>query len=153
MQSQAKTVAEYLKSLPADRRKVVSAVRAVMRKSLPKGYKEGMMYGMIGYTVPLSAYPKGYLDNPAIPLTYAALAAQKNFYAVYLTNVYQDMDDNNHFRKMYKASGKKLDMGKSCVRFRKLEDLSLDAVAWAVGRTPVKTFIADYERSRKSRSR
>ncbi len=153
MQSKSKTVAEYLKSLPVGRRKVVSAVRSAIRKSLPKGYREAMSYGMIGYVVPLSAYPKGYLDNPAVPLPYAALAVQKNYYAVYLTNVYQSTEDYEEFKKRYMTSGKKLDMGKSCVRFKNLEDLSLDAVAWAIGTTSVKNFIADYERNRKGKQR
>ena len=151
MLSKATTVKDYLAELPEERRTAIEAVRKVVLQNLPKGYKEGVMYGMIGYVVPLETYPKGYLDNPKIPLTYIGLASQKNYMALYLTNVYTDKNTESWFAKAYKATGKKLDMGKSCVRFKKLEDLPLEVIAEVVAMTPVKDFIASYEAGRKGR--
>jgi uncharacterized protein YdhG (YjbR/CyaY superfamily) len=144
--SKAKTVTEYLAELPPDRRKTISAVRAVVRKSLPKGYKEGIGYGMICYTVPLATYPVTYNGQP---LCYAALAAQKQYCAIYLMNVYGDTPTAKAFREGFKKAGKKLDMGKSCVRFKTADDLPLDVIGRTVAATPVKTFIGQYERGRK----
>lgn len=103
---------------------------------------------MIGYAVPLTTYPAGYLDQKDQPLPYTAIAAQKNYFAVYLC-VYQDKELEHWFKKAYKKSGKKLDMGKSCVRFKRLEDLPLDVIGQAIARISVKQFIAMYERGRK----
>lgn len=149
MQSSAATVAEYLTELPDDRRAVIRAVRSVILAHLPKGYTEGMQYGMISYSVPLVLYPDGYLGDKKTPLPYVALASQKQHMAVYLTNIYGDPETKRWFTDAYKASGKKMDMGKSCVRFKKLEDLPLDLIGEAVARTSVKEYIAAYERSRK----
>ncbi len=150
MQSQATTVKDYLAELPKERRAELEVVRRVILKNLPKGYKEGMMYGMIGYFVPLKTYPKGYLDNPQMPLGYVGLAAQKHYMALYLSNVYADKKAGEWFAKAYKASGKKLDMGKSCVRFKKLDDLPLDVIAQSIAMTPVEEHIAHYEKGRSS---
>lgn len=144
--SKAKTVAEYLAALPDDRRKTISAVRAVVRKNLPKGYKESIGYGMICYTVPLSTYPQTYNCQP---LCYAALAAQKNYCALYLMNVYGDAPTAKAFREGFKKAGKKLDMGKSCVRFKTADDLPLDVIGATVASTPMTTFIERYEKTRK----
>ena len=144
--SKAKTVADYLAGLPADRRKTISTVRAVVRKHLPKGYKESIGYGMICYNVPLSTYPDTYNGQP---LCYAALAAQKNYCAIYLMNVYGDGPAAASFREGFKRAGKKLDMGKSCVRFRTADDLPLDVIGRTVASTPVKAFIARYERVKR----
>ena len=152
MQSNAKTVKEYLDSLPADRRAALNAVRKVILKNLPKGYQEVMQYGSIGYAVPLSIYPPGYHCRKNEPLPFAAIASQKNHMAVYLCNVYGDKATAAWFRKAYKATGKKLDMGKSCVRFRKLDDLALDVIGKVVARTPVKAYIAYYEKNRPRNS-
>lgn len=141
MKSNAKTVQEYLDSLPEDRRAAIQAVRKVILKSLPTGYEELMQYGMISYAVPLSLYPAGYHCRKNEPLMYAALASQKNHMAVYLCNVYGDKETEQWFRKEYNASGKKLDMGKSCVRFRRVENLALDVIGKAIARTPVKNYI------------
>ena len=149
MQSTAKTVSAYLKELPAERRAVIEAVRAVILKKLPKGYEETMQYGMITYVVPLKTYPAGYLNKKDVPLPYVGLAAQKNFYAVYL-GLYSDKKAEAWFKKAYKDAGKKLDMGKSCVRFKKLEDLPLEVIGQAIKLTPVKTFIEYYESGRNS---
>lgn len=139
--SPATTVAAYLAELPAERRKVISTVRGVIRKHLPRGYKEGMMFGMIGYYVPLSVFPDTYNKQP---LMYAALAAQKNNYALYLMAVYGEPALEKWFTAAYKAAGKKLDMGKSCVRFRSLDALALDVVGECVAKVPLEAYLARY---------
>ena len=144
--SKAATVADYLAELPADRRRTISAVRAVIRKSLPKGYKESVGYGMICYAVPLSTYADTYNGQP---LCYAALASQKNYCALYLMNVYGDTQTARAFRNGFKKAGKKLDMGKSCVRFKTAGDLPLDVIGRTIAATPMKAFIGQYERARK----
>jgi uncharacterized protein YdhG (YjbR/CyaY superfamily) len=146
--SKAATVADYLAELPADRRKTISAVRAVVRKHLPKGYKESVGYGMICYGVPLSTYPDTYNGQP---LCYAALAAQKNYNALYLMGCYGDAAQTRALKDAFKKAGKKLDMGKSCVRFKTLDDLPLDAIGKTVAATPVKAFIEKYEKARKKK--
>jgi Domain of unknown function (DU1801) len=156
MISSAKTVAAYLKSLPAERRAVVATVREVILANLDSGYVEGMQYGMIGYAVPHSRYPAGYHTDPTMALPFAALAAQKNAYSLYLMGVYCGCDDtrgietaeSKWFRKAWAATGKKLDMGKACVRFKKIEDVPLDVVAEAFRRIPAETYIAWYEKAR-----
>ena len=117
MHSDAKTVKEYLDSVPEDRRKAISAVRKVILKNLPKGYEETMNWGMISYDVPLEIYPDTYNGKP---LMYAALASQKNHMAVYLTGIYMSEKSLKDFETAYKATGKRYDVGKSCVRFKKL---------------------------------
>jgi hypothetical protein len=147
MTSKAKTVDEYLKSLPDDRREAISAVRKVILKNLPKGYEEGMQYGMIGYYVPHSIYPKGYHCDPKQPLPLAGLASQQNYMSLYLFCIYASEEHNEWFVGAYKASGKKLDMGKGCVRFKKLDDLPLDVVGKAFAQVPVKEHLKFYEES------
>ena len=142
MTSNAKSVDEYLRALPEDRRKALSAVREVILENLPEGYAECMFCGMIGYVVPHSIYPAGYHCNPSQPLQYAALGSQKNHMAIYLCNVYGDPAIEKWFRKSYQATGKKLDMGKSCVRFKKLEDLPLEVIGQVIARTPVNKYLA-----------
>jgi uncharacterized protein YdhG (YjbR/CyaY superfamily) len=144
--SRATTIAGYLAELPAERRKTISAVRAVVRKHLPKGYKESVGYGMICYSVPLSTYPETYNGQP---LCYAALAAQKNYCAIYLMNVYGDTPTAKAFKDGFKKAGKKLDMGKCCVRFKTAADLPLDVIGKTIAATPVKAFIEKYEKAGK----
>lgn len=144
--STAKTVDEYLASLPDDRRAEIEAVRTVVKKRLPKGYVEGMDYGMIYYSVPLSRYPETYNGHP---LCYAGLAAQKNYNAIYLMGVYGDGGDANKFKDAFAKAGKKLDMGKSCIRFSRASDLALDAVGDAIASMSPDEYIAMYERSRQ----
>lgn len=142
----AKTVAEYLASLPEDRKAAISQVRAVIRKNLPKGIVEQMQYGMIGYVVPHKLYPAGYHCTPSEPLPFASLASQKNYMALYLMTVYQEGSDlAATLRAEFAARGKKLDMGKSCIRFKKLDDLPLDVIGAAIARVPVADYIARYE--------
>lgn len=146
--SKAKTVKEYLSELPEDKRTVIEKVRKTLLANIPSGYKEGMPYGMISYFVPLDSYPNGYLGDKKTPLPYAALGAQKNFFAVYLMTSYGNKELNNWFVSEYKKTGKKLDMGKSCVRFKKLDDLPLELIGQMVAKVSVKQFIAVYEKAR-----
>jgi uncharacterized protein YdhG (YjbR/CyaY superfamily) len=147
--SSAASVDEYIASLPPDRQKAISAVRDVIRENLPDGFEEGMHYGMIGYCVPLSRYPRTYNGQP---LGIAALASQKGYMAVHLTCVYADPATAAWFEQAYRATGKKLDMGKGCVRFKKLEDLPLDVVGKAIARVSVEAFIARHEELRAQRA-
>lgn len=146
MTSTAKSVDQYLAELPEDRRAAISAVRDVILKNLPKGYEETINWGMITYQVPLSVLPETYNGQP---LCYAALASQKNHMAVYLMTIYGHKATEKWFQDAFKASGKKLDCGKSCVRFRKLEDLPLDVIGQAVARVPMKEYAKRYVESRK----
>ncbi|MFC2108030.1 iron chaperone [Candidatus Bipolaricaulota bacterium] len=139
MKSDAVTVEDYLGELPEDRREAISVVRAMIRKNLPSGYEEAMNWGMIAYQVPLEMCPDTYNGQP---LMYAALASQKHHMAVYLTAIYMNEADRDRFFEKYKATGKRLDIGKSCVRFRKLEDLPLDLIGHAVTSMPVDVFVA-----------
>ena len=148
MRSDAATVEEYLASLPEGRQEAISAVRSVILDRLPDGYEEEMRWGMISYEVPLAIQPDTYNGKP---LMYAALASQKRHMAVYLTNVYADGSVEGWFRERYLATGKRLDMGKSCVRFRKLDDLPLELVGEAIARTPVAEFVELYRASRSGR--
>jgi hypothetical protein len=150
MQSKAKTVKEYLAGLPEERRAAIQAVRQVVLKNLDKGYEEGMTYGMIGYYVPHKVYPPGYHCDPKQPLPFAGLASQKNHMAVYLMCIYGGTEHESWFRKEWAKTGKKLDMGKSCIRFKKLEDLSLDVIGKTIARVPLKKYIAHYESVIKS---
>ncbi len=150
MQSKAKTVKEYLAELPEDRRAAIQAVRKVILKNLDKGYEEGMQYGMIGYYIPHKLYPPGYSCDPKQPLPFACLASQKNHMAVYLMCIYGGTENESWFRKEWAKTGKKLDMGKSCIRFKKLEDLPLDVIGKTIARVPLKEYIGYYESVIKS---
>ena len=145
-QSTAATVEEYLDELTPPRREAIATVRQVILDHLPQGYQEFMQFGMIGYAVPLEQYPDTYNKRP---LMYAALASQKNYMSLYLMNVYGDRETEAWFTEQYRASGKKLDMGKSCVRFKKLDNLPLDLIGKVIARTTVADFIERYEASRR----
>lgn len=146
MQSKATTVAQYLADLPADRRAALEAVREVILDNLDADYEEGVQYGMIGYYVPHRVFPAGYHCDPRQPLPFAGLASQKNHMSLYMMALYAGSDDiEKWFRKAWAATGKKLDMGKSCIRFRKLEDLALDVIGEAVRRVPARAFVARYQ--------
>jgi hypothetical protein len=146
MQSKAKTVKEYLKELPLERKEAIEAVRKVILKNLPKGYEETMGYGMINYVVPLKVFPEGYLGQKNVPLGYAALASQKNHMAIYLFSIYGDKKSQGWFHTAYKKTGKRYDVGKSCVRFRKLDDLPLDLIGEAVSKWPMRKNIEIYKK-------
>jgi len=146
MQSSEKTVAAYLKSLPPERAVVISEIRALVNKNIKPGFVETMRWGMISWEIPLDKYPNTYNKQP---LNYIALAAQKNKYSLYLVSCYSSKDDGEAFENAYRASGKRMDMGKSCVRFSKIEDLPLPLIVKYIKRYSVKQFIQVYEDSRK----
>ena len=137
---------EYLAGLPRERCEAISRVRSVILDRLPDGYEEEMRWGMISYEVPLAIQPDTYNGKP---LMYAALASQKRHMAVYLSGVYSDPDARADFERAYRASGKRIDMGKSCVRFRRLDDLPLDVVGDAIARYPIEEFVDLYHRGRR----
>lgn len=138
MRSEAKTVEAYLAELPEERRKALESVRAVILKNLPEGYEEAMNWGMITYQVPLDVYPDTYNKQP---LMYAALASQKNHMAVYLTSIYMAEASRSAFEAEYAATGKRYDVGKSCVRFRRIDDLPLDLIGKAIADMEMDEFI------------
>lgn len=140
------TVAGYLASLTPERREVISTVRATILSSLPHGYEEVMQYGMISYVVPFIIFPSTYNNQP---LAYCALASQKNYCSLYLSSVYSDPVILNWFTKEFEKAGKKLQMGKSCVRFKKVEDLPLSVISQTIAKTSVEEFIKIYKHSRK----
>jgi uncharacterized protein YdhG (YjbR/CyaY superfamily) len=142
--------AAYLASLPPERRKVIAAVRALVRKRLPKGYVETMNWGMLSYEVPLSRYPDTHNKQP---LMYLALAAQKNNYALYMTGVSGERALMDRLAAAYKAAGKKLDMGKSCLQFKTLEELPLELIGDVVASMSVERRIeVDKAARQKKRS-
>ena len=147
MQSIAKTVQEYLKELPADRREAIDAVRGVILANLPKGYEERMSYGMIGYVVPHSIYPKGYQCDPKLPLPFVNLGSRKNHIALHLMCCYSDPKLKAWFEKEWKDTGKKFDMGGGCARFKKLEDAPLEVIGQLVASLPVDVYIRRIEQA------
>lgn len=147
MQSKAKTVKEYLASLPEDRRKAIEAVRKVILKNLDKDIEEGMQYGAIGYYVPHAVYPHGYHCDPSIALPFTGLGSQKNHMSIGMMSQYFDPAEDKWFRAAWKKAGKRLDMGKCCVRFKKLEDVPLEVIGEAIKRVPAKKYIAMYEKA------
>ncbi len=150
MRSDATTVEGYLKELPDDRREAVQTVRQTILEHLPRGYEEVMNWGMITYQVPLDAYPHTYNGQP---LMYAALASQKNHMAVYLTGIYMSEETRREFEDAYRATGKRLDVGKSCVRFRRLEDLPLELVGDCIAAEDVEAFVARFEQTSARKSK
>lgn len=145
MQSKATTVSDYLKSLPEDRRQAIEAVLQAVRRHLDADIEEGMNYGMVGWYVPHRVFPQGYHCNPKQPLPYAGLASQKNHMSLYLMWTYEDTEEEAWLRAAWTKDGRKLDMGKCCIRFKKIEDVPLDVVAEAIRRMPAKKHIAWYE--------
>jgi hypothetical protein len=141
MQSKAATVEQYLAELPDERRAAIEAVRKVILKNLDKDYEEGMQYGMIGYYVPHRVYPAGYHCDPKQPLCFAALASQKNYMSLYIMSIYGEPTDRNWFEREWAKAGKKLNAGKCCIRFKRVEDLALDVIAEAVRRMPARKYI------------
>lgn len=146
MQSKATTVGQYIKQLPEDRRKAIEAVRAIILKNMDPDFQETMAYGMIGYNVSHKIYPNGYHCDPKQPLPFAGLASQKNYMSLYLCAAYGDASIEEWLRKEFEKAGKKLDMGKCCIRFKKVEDLPLTVIAEAFKKVSVVEFIAGYEK-------
>lgn len=139
VQTKAATVSDYVSSLPPDRQRVVKQVRGFLKNHLPKGYKEQMGFGAITYAVPLAVLPDTYNGQP---LCYLAIAAQKNYYTLYLMNVY-----GNARQKAWMAG---VDMGKSCLHFTSLDDLPLDVVGEVIASTPMERYVAQYREARKN---
>lgn len=150
MQSSAKTVDEYLESLPEDREKAVKELRSVILKNLPKGFKEEMSYGMIGFVVPHTKYPDGYHCSPELPLPFMNIASQKNFVAIYHMGMYADPKLLNWFTSEYpKHTKQKLDMGKSCVRFKKPELIPFKLIGELASKMTTDDWIKLYEKNYK----
>ena len=148
MRSEAETVEQYLDELPPDRREAIETVRNVILANLPDGYEEAMNWGMISYQVPLATYPDTYNKQP---LMYAALASWKNHMAVYLSGIYMHEGDRQAFEKAYRATGKRYDVGKSCVRFRKLDELPVELIGEVIASMSPEAFVARSEEARGRR--
>src|SRR3954471_24300571 len=146
----ASTVDEYIAALPEHRRQAIQDVRKIVKKNLPKGFVESVGFGMIGYVVPLERFPGTYNGQP---LTYAALAAQKNYCSLYLMSVYGSKKHETALRDAFKAAGKKLDMGKSCIHFQSVDDLPAKALGQIIASISIDKWIEIYESSRVGRSR
>lgn len=144
----ATTIDQYLQALPDDRRQALAAIRKVIRDNLDPDFEEGIQYGMIGYYVPHRVFPPGYHCDPKQPLPFASLASQKSHMALYLMCVYGDPKEEKFLRERWAKTGKKLDMGKSCIRFKKLDDVPLEVIGEVIRRTTAKAFIARYEATR-----
>ncbi len=152
MQSKAKTVDAYLAELPADRRTALSAVRKVILANLDKsGYEEGMTYGMIGYYVPHRVFPAGYHCDPKQPVPFVNLGSQKNYISLHMMGLYGDSAHAKWFTEAWAKTGKKLDKGKACIRFKNLEDIALDVIGESIRRIPAQKYIEIYQRALESR--
>ncbi len=153
MQSKASSVKEYVDELPSERKEVIEKLRAVILKNIPEGFSEGMGYGMIGYFVPHSLYPAGYHCDPKLPLPFMNVASQKNFVAFYHMGIYGSSKLLDWFVGEYSKRCKtKLDMGKSCVRFKKMNDIPYDLIGELVSKITVKEWIDMYESAYKKQS-
>ncbi|MFO0946963.1 MAG: DUF1801 domain-containing protein [Planctomycetota bacterium] len=147
MRSSCKTVEEYLATLPEDRRSVLEVVRKVILANLGEGFEEGMQYGMIGYFVPHAVFPAGYHCDPRQPLPYLSLASQKNYMSLYLMCLYMDPSRERRFCEAWANAGKRLDMGKCCIRFKRVDDLALDVLADALRGISAAQHVEAYERA------
>jgi len=144
MQSKATTVPAYLASLPADRKAAIEAVRKVILANLDKGFEEGMQYGMIGYYVPHAIFPAGYHCDPKQPLPFAGLASQKGHMSLYIMGIYGHAPLREWFQAAWAKTGKRLDMGKACIRFKKIEEVPLEVVGDAFRRMTLKGYVSAY---------
>lgn len=152
MQSAAATVKDYLEELPEDRKTAISRLRKEIKKNLPKGFAEEMSYGMIGYVVPHSLYPDGYHCDPSLPLPFLCIASQKNFIALYHMGLYAQPQLLQWFQKEYaKHSKTKLDMGKSCIRFKKPEQIPFALIGELASKMTPREWINLYEKQFKSK--
>lgn len=150
MTSKATTPEQYIKELPADRKEAITQLRNTVLKNLPKGFKETMSYGMLGYVVPHEIYPDGYHCDPKLPLPFANIASQKNFIAFYHMGVYAMPELLKWFTTEYaKQSHAKLDMGKSCIRFKKPEHIPYKLIGELIKKVSVKDWIKIYEENVK----
>lgn len=154
MQYKAETPDEYIKQIPDDRKEPMKKLRKVIIRNLPKGFEEGIGYGMIGYSVPHSIYPDGYHCDPKVPLPFMSIASQKNFIAVYHSGIYADNKLMDWFVKEYlKHTDAKLDMGKSCIRFKKIDKIPYDLIGELATKLTVKDWIAMYEKNVKKKEK
>jgi hypothetical protein len=152
MTSDAKTPKEYVDSLPEERKKVIAKMRTIIRKNLPKGFKEEMNYGMIGYVVPHSIYPDGYHCDPKLPLPFINIASQKNAVSLYHSGIYADKKTHEWFIKQYPKHAKyKLDMGKSCIRFKKMDDIPYELIGELCSKITVDQWIKIYDKNVKQK--
>jgi hypothetical protein len=149
----ASTVTEYLAALPADRRDALNEVRRGINRALPPGYKEGIQFGMISWFVPLSTYPAGYGGNKKVPLPLISLASKKGYIALHMICFYGQPALREWFLAQYVKSGKKLDMGQGCLRFKTLPELALDVVEKTVARLPVEDYTAGYQAMRDAQKK
>ncbi|MET0298479.1 MAG: DUF1801 domain-containing protein [Flavitalea sp.] len=146
MQSSATTPAQYMQELPADRKAAIKQLRSAINENLPDGFKEQMTYGMLGWVVPHSLYPPGYHVSPEQPLPFICLASQKNFIALYHSGLYSDPKILDWFKKEFATrSTQKLDMGKSCVRFKKPDEIPIDLIGELSSKITLKQFVDLYE--------
>ena len=152
MQSKAITPDEYFNQLPDDRKEIMADLRSVIKKNLPKGFKEQMSYGMLGYVVPHSLYSEGYHCDPNLPLPFLSIASQKNFIAIYHMGIYADPKLLKWFTTQYPKHAKtRLDMGKSCIRFKKPEHVPLELIGELASKMTPEEWIAIYDRIIKSK--
>ena len=150
MKSDALTIDQYLKELPDDRKEAIENIRKSILKNLPQGFQEVLSYGMIGYVVPHSIYPNGYHCNTKLPLPFINIGSQKNFISLHHLGLYFDENLVNWFSSEYSNHSKnKLDMGKGCVRFKKINEIPLDLIGELVTKISVESYIETYEKSLK----
>jgi hypothetical protein len=147
----ASTVSEFLAALPADRREALKEVRKGINRALPKGYDEGMQFGMMSWFVPLSTYPAGYGGNKKVALPLISVASQKGYMALHMICFYGQPELREWFTAQYGKSGKKLDMGQGCLRFKTLPDLALDVVEKTIAQLPVEKYVAGYQKMREGK--
>ena len=148
MQSKATTPEQYLSELPEDRKEAMLKLRNAIKENLPQGFEEVISYGMLGYVVPHSIYPSGYHCNPKLPLPFINLASQKNFIVLYHMGIYADKNLESWFVSEYPKHVKtKLDMGKSCIRFKKMDDIPFDFIGELVAKVSVEDWISNYEKA------
>lgn len=150
MKIEANTVGEYLQAIPEERKDSFNKLRDIIVKNIPQGFEECLSYGMIGYVVPHSTYPSGYHVNPSLPLPFVNIASQKNFIAFYHSGIYAIPELSEWFVEEYGKHAKyKLDMGKSCVRFKRLDDIPFELIGELMTKITVDDWISTYERTKK----
>ena len=148
MQSKATTPEQYLSELPEDRKEAMLKLRNAIKENLPQGFEEVISYGMLGYVVPHSIYPSGYHCDPKLPLPLINLASQKNFIALYHMGIYANKNLESWFVSEYPKHVKsKLDMGKSCIRFKKMDDIPFDFIGELAAKVSVEDWISIYEKA------
>ena len=148
MKIEANSPEEYLQNVPEKRKQAMSKLRDVIKENIPQGFEETMSYGMIGYVVPHSLYPDGYHCDPSLPLPFMNLASQKNFIAVYHSGIYARKEMHDWFVEEYKSrTGKKPDMGKSCIRFKKTEDIPFELIGELSSKITSREWIETYEKN------